>query len=170
MQLIATTTGKQPESNIRTQNPDLFLRQEAYEREQKTETLGTPHIAVQSSELSPSPYMMLISRIDGMLAKGGMDPRVVDQLHRLITERITGISPAARRNLMELPAIQTLGVDSAAALPGTIASGIGAESSQDDNGRRDNVMELLRNPGFAAAMKDESRTNTYGPKGLLRAS
>lgn len=170
MQVVASSTGKQPDSNIRPQNPDLFLRQEAYEREQTTETIRVPRVAVEPPELSPSPYMMLISRIDGMLAKGSMDTRVVDQLQRLITERISGISPAARRNLMEMPATQSLGVDTAAALPASIARGIRAGSSQDGDGERESVMELLRNPAFAAAMKDESRTNTYGPRGLLRAS
>ncbi|MEE8434549.1 MAG: hypothetical protein V3S64_07160 [bacterium] len=164
MQVVGSSTNKQTEPNIRPQNPDLFLRQEAYEREQQAEPVRNPRIAFESPESFPSPYMMLISRIDGMLAKGGMDRRVVDQLQRLITERITGISPAARRNLMELPATQALGVDHAAALPETIARGI------DDASRRESVMELLRNPGFAAAMKDEARTNTYGPRGLLRAS
>ena len=45
-----------------------------------------------------------------------------------------------------------------------------AEATHNGNGQRESVRELLRNPGFAAAMKDESRTNTYGPRGLLRAS
>lgn len=164
MQVAVTSTGKQTDSNIRPQNPDLFLRQEAYEREQTAEPARTPRMSVETPESFPSPYMMLISRIDGMLAKGGMDRRVVDRLQQFITERISGISPAARRNLIELPAIQALGVDAAAALPGAIARGIG------DAGQRESVMDLLRNPGFAAAMKDEARTNTYGPRGLLRAS
>ena len=164
MQAVGSSTGKQAEPNIRLQNPDLFLRQEAYEREQKTEPARTHRLVVESPESFPSPYMMLISRIDGMLAKGSTDQRVVNQLQNLIAERIAGISPAARRNLMELPVTQALAVDNAAALPGSIARGI------DDTTRRESVMELLRDPGFAAAMKDESRTNTYGPRGLLRAS
>lgn len=170
MQVLSSSTGKQPEANIRPQNPSLFLGQDAYKREQNTETILNPRPAVDSSESFHSPYVMLISRVDGMLAKGGTDPKVVHQLQQFITERIIGSSPAARRNLMELPAIKALGVEQAAALPGTIASGLGAGSSKAGPGRRESVMELLRNPGFAAAMKDEPRTNTYGPKGLLRAS
>lgn len=164
MQAVGSSTGKQTEPNIRPQNPDLFLRQEAYEREQKTDLPKVSRTAVESPESFPDPYMMLISRIDGMLAKGKMDWRVVNQLQFLITERVTGISPAAQRNLMELPATQALGVEHAAALPGFITRGI------DDSDRRESVMELLRNPGFAAAMKNEARITTYGPKGLLRAS
>ncbi len=164
MQPVSASSGNQPESNLRPQNPNLHLRQEAYEQSQETQAPRKAGVVVESQEMAPSPYMMLISRIDAMLNKGKVDQRTLDQLQAILSERIGGFTAAARRNLLEMPSAKALELDSAAALPGYVSRHL------RDGRQRDAVMELLRNPVFAAAMKDESRTATYGPRGYLRAS
>jgi hypothetical protein len=66
--------------------------------------------------------------------------------------------------VLELPEVQALGVESLQQLPRLIAAHIHAGT------QREAVMSLLRSPSFAAIIKDESRTTTYGPRGMLRAS
>lgn len=164
MQPVTSSTVKNADNSIRAHNPDLFSRREAYEQSASTEIRPVRSIGGETTEVAPNPYMMLISRIDGQLAKGGVERGVVEQLRSLLSARIAGLTPAARRNLLELPQARALGVEDASRLPAQVANGIQDEATGEA------AMNLLRDPAFAAAMKDESRISTYGPRGFLRAS
>jgi len=161
---ITSTIGKSNEASLRPQNPDVLLRQRAQERQEAPALGGGPGQDGDGSQYVPSRYMVLISRIDRMQTEGNLDRPLVDQLTSLLGQRIAGLSPRARRNLQELPEVQALGIDNLLGLPRAIAAHLHAGT------QREAVMALLRSPEFAAAIKDESRTTTYGPRGMLHAS
>ena len=164
MYAVTSTTSKRSEANIRPQNPDVLLRHRAQERTRLEELQGGGGRGEEDGQHVPSRYMVLISRVDRMLSQGQQDRPLVDQLTSVLGERIAGLSPAVRRTLQELPEVRALGVDNLLQLPRVIAAHLHAGT------QREAVMALLRSPQFAAAIKDESRSTTYGPRGRLRAS
>ena len=161
---ISATIGKSSEASLRAQNPDVLLRQRAQERERLSDLTGGNGQGGEGGQYVPSRYMVLISRIDRMQSQDQVERPLVDQLTNLLGERLAGLSPMARRAVLELPEVQALGVESLVQLPRIIAAHIHART------QREAVMNLLRSPEFAAIIKDESRTATYGPRGMLRAS
>jgi hypothetical protein len=164
MYAVNAAIGKSSEANIRPQNPDVLLRQRTQDRLRLSELEGGTGQQGEGGQYVPSRYMVLISRIDRMQQQGQPDRPLVDQLTNLLGERIAGLSLAVRRHLQELPELKALGVENLAQLPRVIAAHLHAGT------QREAVMNLLRSPDFAAAIKDESRTATYGPRGMLRAS
>ena len=163
---ITATTGKTNETSLRpqNQNADVLLRQRAQERPEAPPLGGGPGQDGEGGQYVPSRYMVLISRVDRMQSEGTLDKPLVDQLTSLLGQRLAGLSAHARRTLLALPEVQALGVDNLLSLPRIIAAHLHAGT------QREAVMALLRSPDFAAAIKDESRTTTYGPRGMLRAS
>ncbi len=164
MQVANTSLSRQAEAGIKSHNPDLYHRKDAYERSQEAEGGLASGPAAQTPEIAPSPYMMLISRIDAMLRQGRVDPRVVGQLRGMLVQRIGGLTTSARRALVDTPEARALGVEDATRLPDLVSARLQGGEPQEG------LLALLRNPSFAAAMKDETRMATYGPRGLLQAS
>ncbi len=161
---ITSILGKATEAGIRAQTPDMQPRQRTPEHERAAGGESGVVVAAEAGELAPSRYMMLISRVDRMLARGQVERGVIDQLADYVAERIGGLSPRGRRNLSQLPQLRALGLDDVSALPAL------ARAVFRSDGDVARLMDLLRSQSFAAAMKDETRIATYGPQGLLRAS
>ncbi|HKI99651.1 MAG TPA: hypothetical protein VKB51_14345 [bacterium] len=161
---VTSTTGKTNEASLRPQNADVLLRQRPQEQQRPPVLDGHAGQEDEGSQYVPSRYMVLISRIDRMQSQGQLDRPLVDRLTSLLGQRLAALSPAVRRTLQELPEVRALGVDNLLQLPRVIAAHLHAGT------QREAVMALLRSPEFAAAIKDESRTATYTPQGLLRAS
>jgi hypothetical protein len=164
MEVVTSTLVKPSEANLRPQNSDILPRQQREEVTGTGEGEGRPAYTGEAGVLAPNAYMMLISRIDNMIRKGRPEPRTVEQLARLLGERVQGLMLPARRHLEALPEVQALRVNSLRELPAVIAAHLEAGTESEA------LLALLRSPAFAAAMKDESRTATYGPHGMLRAS
>jgi hypothetical protein len=161
---VNPTSGKTSETNLRPQNADVLLRQRVQERERLAELESNTGEGGEGWQYVPSRYMVLISRIDRMMRQGQPDRPLVDRLTSLLGERIAALTPRSRRTLEELPEVRALGVESLLQLPRVLAAHLHAGTQHEA------VMALLRSPEFAAAIKDEARTTTYTPQGLLRAS
>jgi hypothetical protein len=161
---VNPTSGKTSETNLRPQNADVLLRQRVQERERLAELESNTGEGGEGGQYVPSRYMVLISRIDRMMRQGQPDRPLVDRLTSLLGERIAALTPRSRRTLEELPEVRALGVESLLQLPRVLAAHLHAGTQHEA------VMALLRSPEFAAAIKDEARTTTYTPQGLLRAS
>ncbi len=164
MEMVTATISKGSDTNTRPQNPDVLLRQRPNDRARFAEAVQGSPFATGTVEYVPSRYMVLISRIDNMLRKGHPEPEAIEQLSHLLSEKISAMNEHQRRNLQELPPLRALGVDNLVQLPRSVAGHLHAGTQSDT------VLDLLRAPTFAAAIKDESRTTTYGPRGILRAS
>lgn len=164
MEMVAATISKGSDTNPRPQNPDVLLRQRPNDRARFAEAAQGSPFATGTVEYVPSGYMVLISRIDNMLRKGRPEREAIEQLSHLLSEKISAMNEHRRRNLQELPPLRALGVDNLVQLPRSVAGHLHAGTQSDA------VLDLLRAPAFAAAIKDESRTTTYGPRGILRAS
>jgi hypothetical protein len=164
MYSVNATVGKTNEASIRAQTADVLQRQRAQERDRLGDVENGAGQGGEGGQYVPSRYMVLISRIDRMQSQGQVNRPLVDQLTSLLGERLGGLSATARRSLLELPEVQALGVDNVLQLPRVIAAHIHSGTQHEA------VMSLLRSPSFAAAIKDELRSATYGPRGMLRAS
>ena len=164
MQVISSAVTKGSDSNIRPQNADVMLRQRPHQEQPLSESERSATLAAEGSQKAPSGYMVLISRIDNMLRQGRPERASVEKLAQILADRIARLGPQTRRSLLEISQVKALGVDNLTQLPQTITAHIYAGT------QREAVMGLLREPTFAAAIKDEFRIATYGPKGLLRAS
>lgn len=161
---ISPTTAKTNEANLRPQNADVLLRQRTQDTQRPPELDGGEEQGGEGGRFVPSRYMVLISRIDRMQSQEQTNRPLVDRLTSLLGERISALSPRVRRTLEALPEVRALGVENLLQLPRVIAEHLHAGTQHEA------VMALLRAPAFAAAIKDEARTQTYTPQGLLRAS
>lgn len=161
---IAATTAKTSETSLRPQNADVLLRQRTQYPHSLPEPEGRGEQGGDSGRFVPSRYMVLISRVDRMQTQEQVDRPLVDRLTNLLGERIAALSQRVRRTLEALPEVRALGVENLLQLPRVIAAHLHAGTQHEA------VMALLRAPAFAAAIKDESRTTTYTPQGMLRAS
>lgn len=161
---VITTLNAGAETGLRPQHSDALQRQRATERSRTAGLMSGSGQGGDTGQYVPSRYMMLISRVDRMMRQGPADDPEVDQLTNLLGERIAGLTARGRRALRDLPEMQALGVDDVHRLPEVLAGHIHAGTE------REAVMSLLRSREFAAIIRDESRTTTYGPRGFLRAS
>lgn len=163
MQAIASTLPKSSETATRSQNGDVLLRNRVAERPQREATGRRPGSA-DGVENVPSTYLLLISRVENMLHRGGPEAADVEQLSRLLSERLGAMSPVRRREVESLEAFQALGLDAAGQIPPLLRHQLATAGDMDA------LLALLKSPAFVAAIRDEARTHTYGPRGLLRAS
>ena len=164
MYVVAGSIGKGIDNGMRPPGADVMQRQRAQDRARPAELSGGAGQGSDGGQYVPSRYMVLISRIDRMLGQGAVEDPAVDQLTSLLGARIATLTARGRRTLLEMPELQALGVEQLSQLPRVLAQHIHAGTE------REAVMALLRSPDFAAVMRDESRTSTYGPQGMLRAS
>lgn len=164
MESVTLSTHHNPEHHVKPRNADLLLGQGYAEQGRADESETVPGSAGEVSESLPPSYMLLISRIDNMMRKGQPEPEPVEQLGRLLVEKIARMTVSTRRILAGLPQVKALEVEDLTHLPRTVTDRI---QVGDDSGA---VMDLLRSPVFAAQMKNETRSATYGPQGFLRAS
>jgi hypothetical protein len=164
MQGVTSTVGKSSETPARPHNPDLLNRQRVLERYDTASRPAGKATGAEEAAFSPSAYLMMISRIENQLRRGATDRPAVDQLSRMLAEKLSILTQRTRRSLLELPEVKTLGVDNLSQLPVLARSRL---SSGEDTAP---LLNLLKTPAFVAAINDEVRTRTYGPQGLLRAS
>lgn len=169
MESVTLSTHHNSDLNVKPRNADVQLGQGTAQQGRTDETEILPGSIGETSEQLPPSYMLLISRIDNMMRKGQPEPEPVEQLGRLLTDKIARMTASTRRILAQLPQVKALEVDDLVHLPRVVTDRIQDDGIQtgDDAGP---VMDLLRSPVFAAQMKDETRTATYGPQGFLRAS
>lgn len=164
MQMVAATVNQGSENPLRAHNPELQMRQR---REPEAETTGeqrAAYLALEAQQSAPAAYTMLLSRIDNQLREGGADAALVERLRSLLSTRIRSLTAHTREAVQALPQVAELGVNELGTLPEVVQ-----ERLREGEGT-DTVLDLLRTPRFAAAMRDEPRTRFYGPGGMLRAS
>ncbi len=164
MESVTLSTHHNTDLNVKPRNADFLLGQGTAEQGRTDESETVPGSVGEVSESLPPSYMLLISRIDNMMRKGQPEPEPVEQLGRLLMEKIARMTASTRRILAELPQVKALEVEDLTHLPRAVTDRIQAG---DESGA---VMDLLRSPVFAAQMKNETRSATYGPQGFLRAS
>ena len=119
---------------------------------------------VAKTTYSPSAYMMLVSRLEGMIRRGSVDRDLLVELGAQLNERLAHAPEQARQRIQALGEYSALGVEKFAALPERIVTNLQEQATART------ALELLKQPGFAAVMKIESSAQLYGPGGVLRAS
>jgi hypothetical protein len=131
----------------------------------KRQTSGEEAVANGAGSVySPNAYMLLISRLENMARRGELDPRTLDQLKTHMAFHLAVLPEHSRLTIQAIEGYAQLGVENLARLPDALVTALGnPEKAQA-------ALEFLKQPAFAAYMRNEPRNRLYSAQGVLRAS
>lgn len=127
----------------------------------KAEDAGAP---MAGSVYSPNAYMLLVSRLENMIARGQMDERTLEQLRTHIAQHLAALPEHSRQTIRALEGYTQIGAESFQRLPETLTRAV---RQADKSGA---ALTFMKQPEFVAYMRNEPSNRLYSPRGLLRAS
>lgn len=165
LQVNQTAVAQANESATRAYNSNVRLSKRALEDLKRV----TPVAAIATAEVSPaghvpSAYTLLLSRIENNAASGTPERESIEQLARLLSAKLAGLSGAAKRQITALPEFASSGLTDLSVLPMHVRTRLASNTGTAP------LLALLKHPVFVSYIKDAQRASLYGPSGMLLAS
>lgn len=113
---------------------------------------------------TPSDYLLLVSRLENMVRRGAAHRATLERLRGEIGRQLATLPEAARQRIQGTEEYARLGAEDFAQLPQALMAAL------QDAERSQAALDLLKQPIFAAYMRNEARARVYGPQGVMRAS
>jgi len=164
MYVTSPAATKAAEASGRAPNQNLMLHKRSPERELPGNAERARLADLPEGALNPSPYAILVSRLDAMIRRGRLDEATLEHLHQMLHRRVAALGPEAAGAVMALPQVAELNAEKIAQLPRRVRDALRRPALAQV------ALDLLKNNVFAAHMKDEPRVTTYNLHGYLRAS
>lgn len=165
LQVNQTAVAQASDTATRAYNSNVRLSKRALEDIKRV----SPVAAIATAEVPaaghvPSAYALLLSRIENNAAAGTPERESIEQLARLLSAKLAGLSGAAKRQIAALPEFTAAGLTDLSVLPMHVRTRLAANTGTTP------LLALLKHPVFVSYIKDAQRASLYGPSGMLLAS
>ncbi len=164
LQVNQAVVAQNSESAARAYNSNVRLSKRALDDMKPVTPVRVVTAETPVTGYIPNPYTLLLSRIENNAANGTPERDSIEQLARLLTAKVPGLSEKAKRQIAALPEFASAGESDLAALPMHLRGRL------MDNTTVEPLFALLKHPVFASYMRDAQRASLYGPTGMLLAS
>jgi hypothetical protein len=158
------TVAQNNETASRAYNSNVRLSKRALEDIKRVNPVPVTATETPVTGYVPNPYTLLLSRIENNAAAGAPERQSIEELARMLNQRIARLSEKAKRQIAALPEFSAAGLSDVSALPTLLRSRLLANTAADA------LLKLLKNPVFVSYIKDSQRVSLYGPSGMLLAS